>query len=419
MQLAFLCPPFAGHLDPMLALGAALRQRGHEVSFVGLRDIAARVEAAGLRAEAVEDPRHPPGVLTTLEQRLAGLRGLRGIGAVIDDVAAMTDLLCRQAPAVLQRLRADAIVCDQLEPAGGLLASRLGLPQVSVANALMLDREPYIPPPFTDWPYARSRWALERNRGGYRVADWMMGRAARVIAQWSAAFRLPPRTRAEECLGARQIGQMSPLLDFPREALGDGFDYTGPLRPPLASLPEWHVPRDLPLASDAPLAFVSLGSLQGGRQALIGRITEACRDLGLTAVVAHNGRLSETQAAALPGEPIVQRHVPQRRVIERCRVVISHGGMNTVLDALAAGVPLVLVPLAMEQGAIAQRVQRSGAGERLSAWQASVAALRQRIAAVLERPDYRDRAARVAASLHAGGGAARAAELVERHVQHA
>lgn len=411
-HLAVFSPPYAGHLNPMLALAGALRERGHRVSFVGLADVAAAVQARGFGSVAVGADSHPVGTLARLEARLAGLRGLFGIGGVIRDVAAMTDMLCRSGPAALRRLGVDGVVFDQLEPAGGLLARHLGLPCVSVANALMLDREPYVPPPFTDWPYARTHWARERNLGGYRVSDWLMARVGRVLARWSAAFGLPERRRAEQCLAPRQIGQLSPALDFPREALSEGFVYTGPLRGPLAVEPPWQPP---PGAGDA-LAFVSLGSLQGGRFGLVARLCRACRDLGFTPVVVHNGRLGAAQVAALPGEPVVAPFLPQRRVIARCAVVVTHGGLNTVLDALAAGVPLALVPLAMEQGAIAQRVLRAGAGRRLRAALPGVRPLRRAIAEVLAHDRCRAEARHLATTLQAGGGAAAAAACIERHV---
>lgn len=411
MHLVLFCPPYAGHLNPMLALGAALRGRGHAVSVIGLADVGESVKRAGFGFEPVGmTSTHPPGTLARMEARLAGLRGLLGIGGVIDDVAAMTDMLCRQAPSVIERLAPDAIVCDQLEPAGGLLARRYRLPQVSVANALMLDREPYMPPPFTDWGYARTRWARERNLGGYRVSDWMMGSVGAVLTRWSQAFGLAGCTSTEQCLSLRQVGQLSPLLDFPREDLGDGFHYAGPLRRPLDDEPAWQPPE----GARGPFAFVSLGSLQGGRWRLLSRITLACRQLGLTAIVVHNGRLSAAQVAQLPGAPVVAAHLPQRRVMAQCALVVSHGGMNTVLDALEAGLPLALLPLAMEQGAIAQRVVRAGAGRRLRG-RRSTPALRGLLAGVLQDPGHRRRAAEVGDSLRAGGGADHAARLVEQH----
>lgn len=410
MHFALMCPPYAGHLNPMFALGEALRGRGHRSTFVAVPDMARVVEAAGFKALQVGDVSHPPGSLIRMERNLTLLSGLRGLHSAIRDMAVMTDMLCYEGALALRQLAPDAIVTDQLEAAGGLLARHIGLPFVSVANALMLDREPYIPPPFTDWSYARTRWACSRNRGGYRVSDWLMSEVSQVICRWSDAWRLPHCRTVEDCMAPVQVGQMSQALDYPRESLPDGFTYTGPLRRPIDTAGTWQPPPQ----RRPPFAFVSLGSLQGGRFELISAITQACRDSGMTPIVAHGGRLSQEQCSALPGDPIVETFVAQRRVIECCELVITHGGMNTVLDALSLGVTLVLVPLAMEQGAISERVVRAGVGVRVRSRSRSVSGLRKSIEDALGRRGT-DRTLSMAASLQAAGGAARAAELIERH----
>ena len=53
-------------------------------------------------------------------------------------------------------------------------------------------------------------------------------------------------------------------------------------------------------------------------------------------------------------------------MLARSAVAVLNGGLNTVMDALAAGVPILAVPIAFEQGAIASRIERAGAGRRLS-----------------------------------------------------
>lgn len=411
MQFAVVCPPYAGHLNPMSAVGRALVARGHRVAFVGIGDVAPLVRAAGFAAETVGRASHPAGTLAAQERRLAALRGVCGLPGVIRDMARMTDMLCRELPEAIDRLGVDAVVCDQLEPAGALAAEHRGRPCIGVANALMIDREPYVPPPFTGWAYARTPWARERNLGGYRVSDWLMQPVSSVIARWCAAWGLAPRHRAEQCLPELQVGQLSEALDFPREALPAGFHYTGPLRTAPDAGAAWSPPAD----RRGPFAFVSLGSLQGGRARLLGRIARACRESGLTPVIVHGGRLSAAQVAALPGEPIVAAWLPQRLVMARCALVVSHGGMNTVLDALSLGVPLVLLPLAMEQGAITQRVLRAGAGVGIT--RPGRDRLRQGIGQVLDGSRFREGTHRLAASLAAAGGAERAARLIERHAR--
>lgn len=415
MHFAFFAPPFTGHLRPMAALAARLAERGHRATLVGTAEAAARWPARpGLEALALGGTTHPAGTLAAQEGRLAalhGLNGLAGLARVMDDMSGLTAMLCAEAPAALRALGVDAVVSDQLEAAGGLVARHLRLPQVSVANALMIDREPGVPPPFTPWAHATGRWARERNLGGWRVSDWMMRRVGRSIAASARRLGLDPApARLDDCLAPLQVGQLWAALDFPREALPAGFRYSGPLRAPLDEEGPFTPP-------DRPYAFVSLGTLQGGRFALLSRLTQACSDEGLACVVAHGGRLSAAQAEALPGRHLqVHAFVPQRRVLAGAAVALSHGGLNTTLDALAAGVPLVLLPLAMEQAATAQRVVRVGAGLRLPA-HARTGRIRHAVAAALNHRPLREAAAVQARHAAAAGGAAAAARWIEAHAR--
>lgn len=407
-RFAFFTPPYAGHVNPMIALAAELASRGHDCSVVGQADLQPVVERAGIAMHTVGEATHPPGTLRQTTERVARLSGLFGLRPVIRDVARTTDMLCRETPAVLTASQADAVVSDQLEAAGGLVAARLGLPCVSVANALLINREPAIPPPFSGWTYKETRWGIERNRGGYRVSDWLMRPVRDVIGAWAGEWGLGPWRMPEDCLPPIQIAQLPAALDFPRRSLRSGLTYVGPLRRPDGS------GADMPVTDNRrPLVFASLGTLQGSRFDIFYRIAQACEALGLQLVIAHGGRLDDAQAARLPGAPIVRAFVPQRQVIARAALVITHGGMNTVLDALSVGAPLIVIPIAMEQGAIAQRVRRCGAGEIVSRRWLTASALKRAIAKVTSDWRYKASAEVIARAIEQGGGVRRAADIVE------
>ena len=124
------------------------------------------------------------------------------------------------------------------------------------------------------------------------------------------------------------------------------------------------------------------------------------------------GGLSEHEANSLPGNPIVRAFLPQTRVLKQCSAAILHGGFNTVLDALAAGLPIVVVPLAFEQPATAARLARVGAASIVSSAKASRGGLVSALRRVLTDPTYRRSARLFVKDIEAGGGAAEAAELV-------
>ncbi len=232
-HFAFIAPPYAGHLNPMLALAEGLLARGHSITFVAQPDVAPLVARSGIGFAAVGRDTHPPGTLARMAGRLSSTTGLLGIGRVIDDVVQTTDMLCRNGPDVLERIGADAILADQTEAAGGLLARHLGLPQISVANALLINREPLVPPPFIGWAYDDTEWGLKRNRGGYRVADWMMRPLTHVIRRYAQAWELGPLASLEDCLSpVLQISQSVEGFDFPRRNAPASLVHVGPLRRP-------------------------------------------------------------------------------------------------------------------------------------------------------------------------------------------
>ncbi|MGC4106928.1 MAG: glycosyltransferase [Thermomicrobiales bacterium] len=340
-HIALIAPPYVGHTTPMLAIAGALVARGHQATF--LHTGPSPCPPAGVATLRLELPPRPVPFSPLEPVRLTARR-----------TASLLEVL----PDTLRALGADLVAADQLEPAGALAAARLGLPWVSVACALPVNREPGVPPPFTPWRHRPDLLARWRNRVGWQVHDLFMRPLSRVIATWAAAHGLTPRALDDTFSPWAQISQMVRGLDFPRRALPATFHYVGPIRAPAGT---GTVP---PALAARPLVFASLGTLQGHRADLFGAIAAAADACGVDLLIAHGGRLPPEAVATLPGVPEVHDFVPQREVLARAAALVGHGGMNTVMDAIAAGVPAVLVPLAFEQAAIAARAgaDRRGTG---------------------------------------------------------
>lgn len=393
----------------MAALARALIGRGHECVFLAQPDARSRVPADGIAFHAIGATSHPPGDLARTERHMGRITGPLGVARTIRDVARRTDMLAREGAPAVRALGIDAIVSDQMEPAGGLIAEHLDLPYVSVANALLINREPSVPPPYLGWRYDASDWGRRRNEGGYRVSDWLMRPVGDAIEVWCGRWHLPPRRRIEDCLSPfAQITQTVPGFDYPRRERPGTLHSCGPLRDDDHAVFAW------PDTRGRPLVFASLGTLQGARLGIFERIAEACRRLDLALILTHGGRLSASEAAALPGAPSVHAFVPQRLILPRAALAVSNGGLNTVLDALSFGVPVVAIPLAFEQGAIAARLVRGGSGAAINPFTLSAGRLAALMRSVLTTPSYARRATEMAAEIGEAGGVARAADIVER-----
>ncbi|MFO0759255.1 MAG: glycosyltransferase [Byssovorax sp.] len=105
--------------------------------------------------------------------------------------------------------------------------------------------------------------------------------------------------------------------------------------------------------------------------------------------------------------------VPQLALLPEMSAVVCHGGQNTVCEALAHGLPLVVLPIKDDQPVIAQQVVDAGAGIRLKFGRVRADELREAVRRVLEEPSFREAARRIQRSFTAAGGAPRAAELIE------
>jgi MGT family glycosyltransferase len=121
----------------------------------------------------------------------------------------------------------------------------------------------------------------------------------------------------------------------------------------------------------------------------------------------------EDLAASAPRNFIVRTRVPQLQLLPRVHAVVCHGGHNTVCEALAHGVPLVVAPIKDDQPVIAEQVVNAGAGIRVRFGRVGPADLRAAVARVLAEPSFRLAASRIQTSFAAAGGAANAAALLE------
>lgn len=403
-HIAIIAPPTAGHINPLVALGTELTATGAKVTVVHMAEAASLVPESAVGFAALEHEDDCQGRLAAYVSKLAKPSGFIGLPRMIRGTASMTGLLLAALPAALSRLRVHAVIADSVEPAGALVARHLGLPFVTVVTGLPLLREPSVPPPFVGWEYRPDTVGRHRNAGGYAVSDWLMRPITRKVCAYARLWGLDPDPR-HQWSDRLQIAQCPARLDFPRTALPPSFRYGAPWRLPE---PEAILPAD----DDRPLIFCSLGSLQGARQSLLAAMTYACAAVGARAVVAHGGGLSDSDAKSLPGDPLVRAFWPQTKILPLCSAAILHGGFNTVLDALAAGVPIIAVPLAFEQPATAARLKRIGAGRVVTPAEAHAGGLEPALWTVLTDPGYSNAAQRLAADMVAAGGATGAAAMI-------
>ncbi|SJZ51047.1 glycosyltransferase [Consotaella salsifontis] len=409
-HFALICPPFFSHIRVFEALAGELARRGHRLTFVlnAGAESAVRSNVASVRIVAPGNASQPIEVVI---RRAARPRGPLGILRTVSDTARLTDALCRSAPAILREIGADAVIGDQMEPAAGLIAGHLGLPLASLACALPINPEPQIPLPFLPWSYDPSPKGVKRNQGGEAVARLLLTRQRRTVAAWAERFGLSPRESLADCLSPlAQITQAVESFDFLRKDK-DALRYVGPIRESggaAAALP-------FDIDPHRPFVFASLGTLQGHRLGLFKAVARACRELDAQLLVAHCGGLDARQAASV-GATWITDFAPQRAVLARADLCVTHGGLNTVLDALEAGVPLLAIPIAFDQPGVASRIAYHGLGSVVSPRLLTARKARHAMKRLLDDDGFRERARAIGRDIAASGGLRLAADIVEEAV---
>ncbi|OLU16918.1 zeaxanthin glucosyltransferase [Pseudomonas sp. PA1(2017)] len=410
-HFAVVAPPYYSHFQALQALAVELIGRGHRVTFVHQSDAAHWLSDPRVAFRSVGANSHPPGSLERTLHQAAHPDTPWGLRRIIKQMGATTAMLCNELPQALADNGVDALLCDQMEPAGGLVAESLGLPFISVACALPVNREPGLPLPVMPFAYGTDERSQHMYRGSTQVYDWLMKPLAKVIH--SAALRLgvAPRTALHECLSPlAQISQTLAGFDFPRSQLPAHFHAVGPLRSAVAPHQgEW------PIDDARPFLFASLGTLQGDRFKLFERIANASRRLDAQLLIAHCGKLDAAQERRLidGGATWVTDFAPQQWVLERADAVITHGGLNTVMDAIVARTPMLVMPIAFDQPGVAARVAHRGVGTQLSR-RASAARIEAALRELLARPLPGFDA--LIDELQRAGGVTRAADIVEAAV---
>ncbi|HEY6991558.1 MAG TPA: nucleotide disphospho-sugar-binding domain-containing protein [Bryobacteraceae bacterium] len=396
-------------------LGRALLRRGHRVTVFSLADVEPTVQREGLGFSPLGPEQYPMGSLALLLEALKQQQGFRSSLFVIRAAAQIVRLILEHAPAALQVEAVDAVLADQNEPASASVAEYLGLPFASICTSLPINREAGIPPSFTNWEYKSGAFSKLRNKLGYKVSDVFTRNLQATLNEYRKRWRLNELRSPDDSFSRiAQIAQMPAEFDFPRQMPPPNLHYTGPWVDEVfeksASTSEFPLDR----LDGRPVLYVSLGTLQNVHSKYFNIIAEACTGLNLQVVISV-GAKKNAGLPKLPGNHLVVRYAPQIAVLRRSALAITHAGMNTTMHALHFGIPLIAIPLAHDQPAIAARLKRTGAGVVFSPNELTVQKLRRAIDSILENDSaWKVHARRMQQVIAEAGGVERAADIVEQ-----
>jgi MGT family glycosyltransferase len=380
-RFLFVVPPFAGHVHPTVSVARKLAARGHGVAWAA--------HARGVRHLLPDDAEVLPldddgsdrvaGHFLERARRLRGLESLKFLWQEMllplarGTLPRLLDVMATYAP--------DVVVADHQALAGAFAARRLG-----IRFATFCTTSASIVDPLSDLP---------------KVKEWIDLEVTRLERDAGLEPLPSPDTSPHLVVVFSTEALVGEDRSWPRH-----FRFVGPSiqdRPDSTPFP-WSE------LADRPRIFVSLGTISAGTGTeFYEALTGGLGDLDAQVILAAHPSLDPDP----PRNFIVRERVPQLTLLSHVDAVVCHAGHNTVCEALAQGLPLVVAPIRDDQPVVASQVVRAGAGIRVRYGRVSLASLRDAVLRVLREPEFRRGAARIRASFASAGGALAAADALE------
>ena len=388
----------SGDLNPLLAIALQLRARGHTIIFAVEGSLLAPVKALGFGTHQL------PGDINevyaahtkaffggTFPARLIRYFMQELVLPHIQETIAILQAACAEA---------DLFIASTLQFPASIVADLISIPYVAVAfNAGTVASSAYTPLPLATppgplrRPFNRLMWEM-----GKPIFRQILDRPLNAVRK---TYGLPPRydvmyghnQRADALAVLISPAFVPPPDDWPAKAMETGFCFWD-------TPDEWQMPGDLTMLVDGtrPVVAMSLGSMAHATNEIFAPYYRAA----LTAIhqVGARALLIGVERAMLPDplppETVCLPYAPFSQIYPRCAVVIHHGGVGTVAQALRAGVPSLIVPWGADQFFDGAQVQAIEAGQMLPQRHFTVSNVAHELTALLTQAHYQERVKAIA-----------------------
>lgn len=388
-----------GTVPPELGVARRLVEHGHAVHILGDPTLGSGAAAAGCTFSAWQRAPHRTSqnpsqdILKDWEATnpLVMLRLVRDLFLVGPAEAFAAD-----TAEAIARFQPDVVLSDYMLLGCIIAAQAARLPVVSIMpNVWMVPSKgsPAIGPGF---PPAKGFAGRVRDAAMIAATNRLFKGGVKPLNEVRAAHALAPLTSFyDQILRTDRILVLtSAAFDFAAPTVPDNVRYIGPI----LDTPAWAEPWiDRPAPPSAPLVLVAFSSTYQQQAPVLQRIVDALATLPVRAVVTLGQQLPP---GAIRGADnvLVVPSAPHDQILAEASLAITHCGHGTTMKALAAGVPMVCIPMGRDQNDTAARVVHHDAGVRLSP-KASTANIRKAVEKVLADPRYRQGATLLARRL--------------------
>ncbi|MBQ0924161.1 macrolide family glycosyltransferase [Saccharopolyspora endophytica] len=389
----FTSVPAFGHVNPTLALVTELLDRGHRVTYAVGADAIEPVRATG--AEVIELPTTIPEV------------GGRGQHFTAERMRTMAEFFVDDVRKCLPVLLAhfsdappDAVCSDGMTTYGRMLAEKLGIPAIALVPNFAGNEKFDL----------RTAVMAEHARAMGSPPPEALHQLESELSELGAEFGVAAPSFIGGTPAALNLVFLPEEFQLEHETFDERFRFIGPLLGDRADEP--YSPAD----PQRPLLFISLGTAFNERPEFYRLCIEAFADGPWQVAMSVGSRIDLADLGEIPPTFDVRRSFPQPAVLRHAEAFVSHAGMNSTMESLHAGVPLIAVPQMPEQSANAARAEELGLGTALDSESVTAAELRETVDRVAADPGVRATLDRMREVVRSSGGAPAGADAIEAFV---
>lgn len=359
--------PFSGHTNPTLELAEIFVSLGHKVSYIHSPDWKDKVEKTGANFIAYDDY---PVTLSNFQKEIkswgAAYRTVQRIGKEYD-----------------------CLIYEMLFLPGKSLADQLGIPSFRLFSTFSLNEK------------VLSDFGM--TGGWYMTCIFRFPHLCKMISKiLKRKFNLRYASIAQEIVeNAPKLNFTYTVKDFQiysNEFEDNHYKYVGSS---LGGRKEG----DFDFTKmKGPIIYISLGTLLNTSAKFFKKCIEAFRDQPFSVIMSIGNTVKIEQLGEIPDNFFVYSFVPQLKVLQKASLFITHGGMNSVNEALFYGVPMLVIPVGNDQPMVARQIKNLNLGKYIEHENVNPALLLETSMEILRNKTFKDRLKNFQTKSQSAGG---------------
>jgi MGT family glycosyltransferase len=400
--------PAHGHVNPTLPVVGELFERGERVIYYLTDAFEPQIRHTGAsfhRIDGIQDRFSlPPGIALGLRSASSSMPQ-RVITFIL---RMMTDSL-RLVPQLIDKVKteeADYVIYGRMCLWGRVLAELLGLPAVAFIPTYAMNEHS----PLRRLMYSRWSAILDGEVSG-EVAQ-AMSDFKEASQELHERYGLAPLGLTDLFAHAEELNIVTLPRQFQPEAhaFDESYVFVGPCIAPRGDVSGFSLHR----FTDHPILYISLGTVFNANPEFFAVCFDAFADSNWQVVLSFGAKANLSTMGKVPGNFFVSPYLPQLEILQHANAFVTHGGMNSTMEAIYYGVPMVVVPQQPEQAMTASRVAELSLGVAFEPEHVTASALRNAVTTVVSDASYRDCVTHMQEATRDAGGYLRAADVIQQ-----